>query len=127
MSKCKGKCWSKFLPHNWLCLKGLSIAFLVLFYITLIAGIVIAVILCGRVWDMFAAYLQVGGKELLSNGSLWMAWGAMLSQVILLTVPLMFVWLAFSKICKALAKIKHAVAPCCCNEEKAKETKKEAK
>ena len=35
MSKCCCK-YAKWFPHNWLCLKGLAILFLVLFYISVI-------------------------------------------------------------------------------------------
>ncbi len=125
---CKDKCWCRFLPHNWLCLKGLSTAFLVLFYITFLAAIVIAIVLCVDVWNMFTKYYaDASTKELLFNKSLWAAWSVMLLQVIGIAVPSALVWLSFSKMLKVLGKIKHAVAPCCCHEEKAKEDKKEAK
>ena len=42
MSKCC-KC-GKWFPHNWLCLKGLSVVFLVLFYIAFFYGIYQAVL-----------------------------------------------------------------------------------
>ena len=128
MSKCcKEKCLCKFLPHNWLCLKGLSVAFLVLFYITFFASIVIAIVLCVNLWNMFAEYYATDSvKELLFNRSLWAAWAVVLLQVIGIAVPSALVWLSFSKMLKVLGKIKQAVAPCCCNEEKTKEAKKEA-
>ncbi len=126
MSKCcKDACWCKYLPHNWLCLKGLSVAFVVLFYITLLVGIIAAWFLCANVWGMFANYFGAdGAKSLLTMGALWKAWAVVVLEVVLITAPLALLWLALAKMLKALAAIKHAVAPCCQAEE---ETKKEDK
>lgn len=94
MSKCC-KC-AKWLPHNWLCLKGLYVTFLVLFYIALVYGIYQALLvlthpaLTGRtMWMALAFYL-------ISD------WAAALG------------FLTIAKILKVLRKIKKAVAPCCC-------------
>jgi len=110
MSKCcKGKCWTKFLPHNWLCLKGLYFVFIALFYIAFAFAIYMAV--------QILTFPLISGKEM------WMTLGVVEAQVLGAALSL----LTIAKVLKALAKIKHAVAPCCCHEEKAEETKKEAK
>lgn len=102
MSNCC-KC-AKWWPHNWLCLKGLSIVFLVLFYLTLcftvaqIATIFIqAPIIDRQIWLMVVYYLC----------------SDLLAAVAFLTV---------AKVLKVLRKIKEAVAPCNCatDTEKAK-------
>ncbi len=97
MSKCC-KC-AKWLPHNWLCLKGLSIVFLVLFYLTLcftvaqIATIFIqAPIIDRQIWLMVVYYLC----------------SDLLAAVAFLTV---------AKVLKVLRKIKEAVAPCNCSTD----------
>ena len=125
---CKGACWTKFLPHNWLCLKGLSIAFLVLFYLSLLLSLIIAGYLCLHIWDVFYAYLTPESKkDLLLTLGLWEAWGVILLQVAAIEIPTALMLLAYSKGLKALAKIKHAVAPCCCNNEAEKPAKKAKK
>ena len=118
MSKCcKHKCWTRFLPHNWLCLKGLSVTFLVLFYVLLILwlvnlGFVIfsgipALRLAGASWnDVMAA--------------LWSQAPTMITPLIL-----MLVFLSMSKILKALRKILHVVVPCHCHHEEKPEEKTE--
>ena len=101
MSKCcKGKCWTKFLPHNWLCLKGLSILFVVGFYICL-------------VFAVYMAY-QIGTHPMITGNEMWVALGFYVGQALAGAV----FCLTVSKILSALAKIKHAVAPCCCETEK---------
>ena len=129
MSKCsKGACWTRFLPHNWLCLKGLSRAFLVLFYLSLLLSLGIAGYLCSHIWDVFYAYLTpASNSELLSTPGLWEAWGVILLQVAAIEIPTALMLLAYSKGLKALAKIKQAVAPCCCQEEAEKPAKKSKK
>ncbi len=110
MSKCcKGKCWCKFLPHNWLCLKGLYVVFVALFYLALVFAIYMAI--------QIITYPMISGKEM------WITLGIVEAQVLGTALGL----LTIAKVLKVLAKIKHAVAPCCCNEEKAKEAKKETK
>ena len=110
MSKCsKGACWMKFLPHNWLCLKGLYVTFVVLFYLALVFAIYTAI--------QILTFPMISGKEM------WITLGIVEAQVLGTALGL----LTIAKVCKALAKIKHAVAPCCCKEEKAKETKEETK
>lgn len=108
MSKCcKGKCWCKFLPHNWLCLKGLYFVFVTLFYVALVFAIYMAY--------QILSFPMISGKEM------WMALGIILAQILGTALGLLTV----AKILKALAKIKHAVAPCCCHEAKAEEAKTE--
>ena len=108
----KGACWCKYLPHNWLCLKGLYVVFIVLFYVAL----------------AFAVYMtvQIASYPMLSGRDMWMVLGTVLAQILAGALGL----LTIAKVLKVLAKIKHAVAPCCCQEEaKAEEkpAKKEAK
>ena len=112
MSKCcKGKCWCKFLPHNWLCLKGLYVLSVVLFYLALVFAIYRA--------EQILTFPMISGREM------WTALAIVLAQILGAAVG----FLTIAKILKALAKIKHAVAPCACTEEKPakKETKKEEK
>ena len=102
MSKCCK--YAKWFPHNWLCLKGLSILFLVLFYVAFVYGIYQAVLVIKHpaftgklMWMTLAFYV-------LSD------WAAAVG------------FLTIAKILTALRKIKKAVAPCCCeanHEEKA--------
>ena len=106
---CKGACWTKFLPHNWLCLKGLSCVFVVLFYITIGFAVYMA-------WQ-FANYPMLGGKEF------WIYTAIVEAQILGAALVL----LTISKILKALAKIKHAVAPCCCEDAAAEKPAKKAK
>ena len=107
MSKCcKGKCWCKFLPHNWLCLKGLYVLFVVLFYICLVFAIFMA--------------CQIIAHPMITGNEMWMALGFYVGES--LVAALFF--LTVSKILKVLRKIKQAVAPCCCTEDK-KDTKEE--
>lgn len=106
MSKCcKNKCWMKFLPHNWLCLKGLYVVFIVLFYLALVLAI-------------FTTF-QIVRHPLFSSGELWGTLIMAVGQVL----GLALMSLTTAKVLKALGKIKQAVAPCCCHEEK--ETQKE--
>lgn len=107
MSKCS-KC-AKWWPHNWLCLKGLSVLFLVLFYMAFAFAI----------YQTIAIFMLPGmtGREIV---------GALLNYTVSdLAAAVMF--LTTAKILKAVAKIKHAVAPCCCeahHEEPAAEENK---
>ena len=106
MSKCcKGKCWCKFLPHNWLCLKGLSVLFVVCFYISLV----------------FAIYMtfQISLHPMITGADMWTALVFYVGQALAAAV----FCLTVSKILKALAKIKHAVAPCGCETEKKEKAK----
>lgn len=106
MSKCC-KC-AKWFPHNWLCLKGLSVLFLVLFYIAFVYGIYQAVLvikhpaLTGKLMWMALTYYVLS------------CWGAAVG------------FLTIAKILKVLRKIKQAVAPCCCeaSAEKKEESAK---
>lgn len=100
---CKGACWCKFLPHNWLCLKGLYVVFTVLFYVAFAFAIYMAI--------------QLARYPMLSGYDFWMTLGIVEAQILGTALVL----LTISKIVKALAKIKHAVAPCCCKDEKAAE------
>ena len=108
MSKCcKGKCWTKFLPHNWLCLKGLYFVFVTLFYIAFAFAIYTAV--------QVLTFPMISGKEM------WKVLATVEIQILGMALLL----LTIAKILKVLAKIKHAVAPCCCHDEKTEEVKKE--
>ena len=104
MSKCC-KC-IKWLPHNWLCLKGISISFIVLFYITLV--------------------LMIGYEILIYRTSVhnvFMWYSMVVNAIAFLVTALSF--LTVAKFATALRKIKKAVAPCCCeagNSEDKKET-----
>ena len=112
MSNCsKSACWTKFLPHNWLCLKGLYVLFVVLFYLAFAFAIYMAI--------------QLSTYPMLSGRDFWVALGIVEAQVLGTALVL----LTIAKILKALAKIKHAVAPCCCQDEKPakKAAKKEEK
>lgn len=99
MSKCC-KC-AKWFPHNWLCLRGLSYVFIALFYLTLVYGI----------YQVVAVLVQIG----------WMAWRP-LAVFFLMDLCVALLCLTFAKMLGTLRKIKHAVAPCCCegNKEEAK-------
>lgn len=101
---CKGKCWCKFLPHNWLCLKGLSVLFIVAFYVALI----------------FAVYMgiQIAKHPMITGSEMWVALSFYVGQSLAAAI----FCLTVSKILRALAHIKHAVAPCCCEANK-EETK----
>ncbi len=103
---CKGKCWTKYLPHNWLCLKGLYVVFIVLFYLAL--GLTIYTV------------IEIVRHPLFASGELWGTLLVATGQMLGVTLAC----LTTAKLLKAVAKIKHAVAPCCCNEEKAKEEAK---
>ena len=108
MSKCNCK-YAKWFPHNWLCLKGLAILFLVFFYIS----------------GIYALYVI---EEIIRNFNyiprhmltylIQFAMSLLLFSVFSLTV---------AKALKVLRKIKQAVVPCECaaKEEPAKEEVKE--
>ena len=103
---CKGKCWMKFLPHNWLCLKGLYVLFVVCFYICLVFAVYMAI--------------QIGRHPMITGLEMWSALAFYVGQALAAAV----FCLTVSKILKALRKIDHAVSPCCCHGE---ETKTEEK
>lgn len=109
MKCCKGKCWCKFLPHNWLCLKGLSVLFIVAFYVAIVFAIYMA--------------FQIGTHPMITGSEMWAALAYYVGQTLAAAV----FCLTVSKILNALAKIKHAVAPCCCHEEKPEEVKEKTK
>ena len=95
---------AKWWPHNWLCLKGLYIFFIVLFYLTLVFALI-------QDYQIFT-YPLLTGKAM---------WGEALRA----TISNLFIAIALltvAKMLKALRKIKKAVAPCCC-EKGAKEEK----
>lgn len=106
MSKCCK--YAKWWPHNWLCLKGLSVIFLVLFYLSL-------------AYAVFQAYAIFTHPQFV-GAEMWVAvlfyvGGDLAAGIGFLTV---------AKILKALRKIKQAVAPCACSmpetEEKSEGT-----
>ena len=98
---CKNKCcwW----PHNWFCLKGLYWTFVGFFYLAI-------------AYTLYGVY-QIVSSPMLS-GSLF--WGSLFSFLIMQFC--IVVGLAtLAAVLKALRKIVHAVAPCCCHEEKKEE------
>lgn len=102
---------AKWWPHNWLCLKGLYVFFIVMFYLTLIFMVI-------QTWRVFT-HPFITGKEM---------WLIVLNNLIN-NVAVAVALLTVAKMLKALRKIKKAVAPCCCEkgakeEKKAKEDKK---
>lgn len=103
MSKnCK---YAKWMPHNWLCLKGLCVLFIVLFYLTLV----------------FAVYqdIQIIRHPLITGSQKVLA----LILGTLSNLGVAVALLTVAKICNALKKIKQAVAPCCCGQENTPEGK----
>ena len=97
--------YAKWFPHNWLCLKGLSVVFTILFYLTLVYGLW-QMVLVMRIPEI-DGYMRA---TILFN----------LAQIIL---ALALIMLTVAKALKALYKIKKAVAPCCCNAESKEEGK----
>ncbi|WP_428045379.1 hypothetical protein [Candidatus Avelusimicrobium fimicolum] len=97
MSNCC-KC-AKWFPHNWLCLKGLSVLFLVLFYLAL-------------VYAVFQAYAIFSHPQL-SGSEMWLAAAFYVASDLAAAVG----FLTVAKVLKVLRKIKNAVAPCCCSHE----------
>ena len=102
---------AKWWPHNWLCLKGLYVVFIVLFYIALV----------------FAIYMaqQILSYPMLTGKAMWVTLCATEAQILGFALLL----LTIAKMLKALRKIKKAVAPCCCEKgaQEEKATKKEDK
>ncbi len=94
--------YAKWWPHNWLCLKGLSIFFTVLFYIALAFAIFM-------LWQIVPLFFN----PMFPKGNVFI----LLSIYVLGSVATALYFLALAKILKALCKIKHAVAPCCCGQE----------
>ncbi|MBR4356114.1 MAG: hypothetical protein IKP96_06100 [Elusimicrobiaceae bacterium] len=103
MSNCC-KC-TKWFPHNWLCLKGLSIVFVVLFYLAVAFAI----------YQAIAIIAHPG----LTGSMMWMA----LVGYVLTDLAAALGFLTVAKILTAIHKIKKAVAPCCCENKKTEETK----
>ena len=113
---CKQKCWMRFLPHNWLCLKGLSITFVVFFYILLIVLLVqVGFIACQGIPAMRLA--GASWKDIMA-----VLWAQAIPSLVIPFV-MMLVFLAISKILKVLHKIVHVVAPCGCQHEMVQEVK----
>ena len=94
------RCW---FPHNWLCLKGLYWIFVTLFYLTLTYTLYLVYVVCTA--------------PMLSGVAFWSA----LLGLILNSLSIMLGLLTVAVILKALHKIVHAVAPCCCHGEKKEE------
>ncbi|MBO7191230.1 MAG: hypothetical protein J6V32_03925 [Elusimicrobiaceae bacterium] len=104
MSKCCK--YAKWFPHNWLCLKGLSIVFYVLFYITL----------AFLIYQDISIIFHPG----LTGGLKWLA----LLGYTLQNAGVAIGFLTIAKVLHALRKIKQAVAPCCCEGNAEKEETK---
>lgn len=107
---CKQKCWMRFLPHNWLCLKGLSITFLVFFYILLI----VLLVQLGFIAFSGIPAMRLAGA---SWGNILVVLWSQAVPSLLIPFVMMVVFLALSKALKALRKVVHAVAPCQCHTE----------
>lgn len=97
MSNCC-KC-AKYWPHNWVCLKGLYVLFIVLFYIML----------------AFAIFqdVQIFRHPLITGSQMWLA--VLMATLSNLGVAVGF--LTIAKVLNVLRKIKKAVAPCACSTE----------
>ena len=94
-------CW---WPHNWICLRGLYWIFVVLFYLTLAV-------------TLYWVY-ALSTTPMLSGAAYWQN----LLSLLLNSFSMMLGFLTIACILKALRKIDHAVAPCCCHQgEEAKE------
>ena len=106
---CKGKCWTKFLPHNWLCLKGLYVLFVLAFYVCVL-------------FALYMAYI-ISTNPMVTGADMWTALVFYVGRALVTAV----VCLTLSKIIKALCKIKKAVVPCCCETNKPAEEKKTKK
>lgn len=98
---CKNKCcwW----PHNWLCLKGLYWVFVAFFYLAI-------------VYTVYVAYMMIA-SPMLTGVAFWESFLSFLVNAISIMVG----FLTVAAVLKALRKIVHAVAPCCCHQEEAKE------
>ena len=104
MSKCCK--YAKWFPHNWLCLKGLYVLSLVLFYLVAV--------------DWIIKVIQIANYPGFTKDMMWVA----LKNYTLSAASLLFIFLTVAKVVKALRKIKQAVAPCCCDEKAEKEENK---
>ena len=100
---CKNKCcwW----PHNWLCLKGLYWVFVAFFYLAI-------------VYTLYVAYMMIT-NPMLTGVAFWESFLSFLINA----VSLMIGFLTVAAVLKALRKIVHAVAPCCCQTEAKPEEK----
>lgn len=97
MSKCC-KC-GKWWPHNWLCLKGLYVFFIAMFYLALVYAVLQAV-----------AILR---HPMLSGVEMWKYLVADLCDYLGAAIG----FLTIAKVLGVLRKIKKAVSPCCCSRE----------
>ena len=105
---CKNKL-CRWLPHNWLCLKGLSYVFVAFFYLAI-------------VYTIYVSYMMIA-SPMLTGVAFWESFLSFLVNA----VSIMIGFLTVAKILQALRKIAHAVAPCCCQAEAKKEETKENK
>lgn len=103
MSKCCK--YAKWYPHNWLCLKGLSIVFIVLFYLTLA--------------HLIYQAISILTHPAFTGSTMWM----ILLGYTLSEAGVAIGFLTVAKILQALRKIKQAVAPCCCETKATEEGK----
>lgn len=92
-------CW---FPHNWFCLKGLYWIFVTLFYLTVAVTI-------------YWIYM-LSTTPMLTGGAYWQS----LVSLLLNSFGVMLLFLTVAGILKALRKIVHAVAPCCCHKDEEK-------
>ncbi|MBQ7908793.1 MAG: hypothetical protein IJ311_04795 [Elusimicrobiaceae bacterium] len=93
-------CKCKFLPHNWFCLKGLYWIFVSLFYLTIAYAIYIVVLM--------------STTPMLTGAAYWES----LFNFLINAFSIMLGFITVAKLIKAVAKIKKAVAPCCCEAHK---------
>lgn len=92
-------CW---LPHKWLCLRGLYWIFITLFYLTLAV-------------TLYWIYV-LSTTPMLTGTAYWQN----LLSMLLNSLSMMLGFLTVAAILKALRKIVHAVAPCCCHKDEEK-------
>ena len=98
---CKNKsCW---WPHNWFCLKGLYWIFVGFFYLAI-------------AYTIYIVYLMIA-SPMLSGAAFW----ENLFSFLINAFSIMLGFVTIAAVLKALRKIVHAVAPCCCQEEKKEE------
>lgn len=103
MSNCGHK-YTKWLPHNWLCLRGLSFFFLGFFYLAF----------CYAIYQTIYILIRFSGAEI----------AAALAYYVLSDLAAAIIFLTIAKALGALRAIKQAVAPCGCSTEKTTEEAK---
>lgn len=101
---CKCNCkWCRWMPHNWLCLKGLYCIFITLFYVVF-------------AYTLYAIY-AISTEPMLSGTAYW----SYLLNVLLNMLGVMLSLLTVAAILKALRKIVTEMSPCHCHDHETKE------